>query len=244
MLEHGALLERLHQEVRYCVRGGRPLPNPDVYDRPWLRDAAMMGMVLQVTGELDLIRNWIQGLDDPFDRNNAGMEEPDNLGQALFLVSLVADHRHPLVPRIIETIPRFLSDEGHLVGSTDFGPKPVYQTKWLKYGLRALGLADPYVIPRQYDPYSALFWMDYRDEHVPGPPSIDSGNLNYPYLQWAEAHFHGTPPPVGLLELGGDWLTWEAEASQASYPAAGPRVCRPHSWHAAEAFLYLIEWAE
>ncbi len=44
-------------------------------------------------------------------------------------------------------------------------------------------------------------------------------------------------------------LTWEAQASQAEYEGmnlislqyAERQICAPHTWHAAEAFLYLIE---
>ena len=46
-----------------------------------------------------------------------------------------------------------------------------------------------------------------------------------------------------------DPLTWEAEASQADYSGIGSlcdeyerrKVAAPHTWHAAEAFLYLLE---
>jgi hypothetical protein len=47
-------------------------------------------------------------------------------------------------------------------------------------------------------------------------------------------------------------LTWEAQASEAKYDGmrrvAGEyvkaRTCAPHTWHAAEAFLYLLEEGE
>jgi len=42
-----------------------------------------------------------------FDRNNAGETEADNPGQALFLLSLVSDKNHPLVPKILEALKRF-----------------------------------------------------------------------------------------------------------------------------------------
>jgi len=111
-----------------------------------------------------------------------------------------------------------------------------------------LGLPDAYEIPRVYDSYSCLFWMDYHQQHVDGPAFSDRDKALYPYLAWAEAHFHGWPPPA----ISGEDtypLTWEAEASQAVYALiagiqpdwAAARVCRPHAWHAAEMFLYLLE---
>jgi len=159
----------------------------------------------------------------------------------------VADAKHPLVERILRAAAEFRRDR-YLVGITDGREHPVYQTKWLKFGLRALGLDDPYGVPATLDSYSTLFWMDYRDQHVEGPPFGEGSKVKYPYLGWAEAHFHGWEPPT---ELAGDTypLTWEAHASQADYERMAvvspqdveQRVCRPHAWHAAEMFLYLWE---
>jgi hypothetical protein len=158
----------------------------------------------------------------------------------------VSDSSHPLVEKVFDTIPEF--QEGrHLDGSTDFSKHPVYQTKWLKFGLRALGLQDPYEIPAVFDSYSALFWMDYKMEHVQGKGFSKNGITNYPYLGWAEAHFHGWPAPTPVEEQYP--MTWEAHASQANYPGmklvskeyTNRRICAPHSWHAAEMFLYLLD---
>jgi hypothetical protein len=155
-----------------------------------------------------------------------------------------ADASHQLAKRTLEIAKTRLGPEGHLVGLTDFAARPVYQTKWLNFGLKHLGLPERFPIPNEYDYYSALFWMDDRETHVPGPPVIAADNADYPYLQWAEAHFHGSPPPWDLLGKG-DWLTWEANASHADYSqpdgSPGERICTPHSWHAAEAWLYLEE---
>lgn len=247
---HAALLKALHHEILVNIVGSGPLPNLFVYNKPWYRDAAMVGMVLAHTGNLHLIESWVEGLREPFDRNNAGHRESDNLGQALYLISLVADASHPLVGRVLETVPEFL-DSDHLVGLSDFAEHPVYQTKWLKFGLRALGLDDPYRIPPVFDSYSALFWMDFRDQHIPGPGFTPESTRPYPYLGWAEAHFEGRSLP---LELAGTTfpLTWEGDASQADYAGMARvdpihterHLCLPHTWHAAEMFLYLFEQKE
>ncbi len=207
----------------------------------------MMALAFQKTGNIDLVRNWILGLRDPYDRNNAGETEADNLGQALFLISLVSDRSHPAVKAILDEVPKFhvKTPEGlHIRGRSDFAEHPMYQTKWLKYGLRALHLPDPYVIPKAKDGYSALFWMDYTDAHVPGRDSDDRGY--YPYLGWACDHFHRVKKsPIGNRDYP---LTWEQRASQADYPAlkildpiyVEQKLAAPHTWHAAEVFLYLI----
>lgn len=233
-----ALKARLYQEMLHCIVDGVPLPHPTVYSRAWHRDAAMMALVLARTGEMDRISRWAASLTDPFDRNNSGVEEPDNLGQCLLIASLSGGADVPIVEAVLKELPRRLNEDGFLTGLTDFGPKPVYQMKWLKFGLKSLNLPDPYEIPAVYDPYSALFWMDFKGQHVPGPPVI-VGCEDYPYLQWAEAHFWGWEPPFHLLAEG-EWLTWEANASNADYSAVGgEQRCAPHSWHAAEAWLYL-----
>ena len=231
----------LHQEILVNIVDGRPLPNYMVYSKPWYRDGAMVAMVLKETGNLDLIRDWVLRLREPFDRNNGGVEEADNPGQVLYLASLFTDRAHPIVKAALEALPRFQTED-YLSGPTDFSKHPVYQTKWAKFGLAALGLQDPYHIPPLADSYSSLFWWASKGEHVPMPskPSLD-----YPYLTWAEDHFHGTRAgPVGNRDYP---LTWEARASQARYEgmrSLSPdytrlKLAAPHTWHAAEMFLLL-----
>jgi len=240
------ILGILLHEILINIVDTKPVPNFMVYSKPWYRDAAMVAMCLEKTDNLHLIKPWILKLDEIFDRNNAGNREADNLGQVLYLISLVSDSSHPLVQKILDTIPEFKEDK-HITGSTDFSKHPVYQTKWLKYGLRALGLEDPYEIPKVFDSYSVLFWMDYKTEHVKGKGFSQNGIKNYPYLGWAEAHFHGWPVPMPIEEQYP--MTWEAHASQANYPGmkivskeyTDRRICAPHSWHAAEMFLYLLD---
>ena len=242
------VLRVLHQELLVNITPAGPVPNFFVYPKPWYRDGAMMALAFRETGNLGLIRDWILGLREPFDRNNGGVTEPDNLGQALFLVSLVNDKNHPLVPKVLAEMPRF-EREGpqgkYIVGRTDGAEHPVYQTKWLKFGLSALGLPDNYRVPLVRDGYSALFWMDYRDAHVAEANADD--RRNYPYLGWACDHFYGRKKsPIGNRDYP---LTWEQRASQAKYAAlavldpayAEQKLSTPHTWHAAEVFLYLLK---
>jgi hypothetical protein len=244
---HRDLLRVLHHEILINIVDGKPLPNLFVYDKPWYRDAATMALVLERTNNVHLIKEWVKNLREPFDRNNAGHREPDNLGQALYLISLVADRSHPLVEPIMSTVKAFQKDN-HIVGLSDFAEHPVYQTKWLKFGLHRLGLEDSFTIPAVYDSYSSLFWMDYREQHVDGPRFSEELGRLYPYLTWAEAHFYNAEPPFHLVNS--DYpLSWEAQASQATYAGMAPiserhvtaKRCVPHTWHAGEMFLYLLE---
>jgi hypothetical protein len=241
------VLRVLHQEMLVNIVEAGPVPNFFVYEKPWYRDGAMVALALKETGNLDLLKPWILGLREPFDRNNKGETEADNLGEALFLVSLVSDKSHPLVAKVLAELPRFEKTAAtgkYILGRSDFAEHPVYQTKWLKYGLRALGLPDDYVVPKVADSYGALFWMDYREQYVAGTDSDDRGR--YPYLGWACDHFHGTKKsPLSNRDYP---LTWEEGASGAHYDGlkiispelVQKRVSPPHTWHAAEAFLLLL----
>lgn len=243
---YGAVLRVLHQEVLVNIINGRPVPNFLVYQKPWYRDAALMAMVLRETDNVGLIRDWIMALRDPFDRNNRGIAEADNIGQVLFLASLTSDKTHPVVQAALDSVKQFRKDT-YIVGKTDYAEHPVFQTKWLKYGLKSLGLPDPYVIPKQYDSYSSLFWWAYNDEHVPGKRFAEKDSDYYPYLVWAEDHFYQEKRGiVGNLDYP---LSWEQNASDAHYPGmtvldkslVKQKLAFPHTWHAAEMFLFLRE---
>ena len=241
------LLRALHHEILVNIVDGRPLPNLLVYDKPWYRDGAMVAMVLEKTGNVGLIRDWIMSLRDPFDRNNDGHEEPDNLGQVLYMLSLVSDSCHPIVKTVMDTAKQFSSDE-HLTGLTDFREHPVYQTKWLKFGLGQLGLTDDYTVPKTEDSYAPLFWWDKEDVALSPDVRYHNHAERYPYLAWAEAHFWGDEPPVQFIASGYP-LTWEAHASEADYlnmqmvdeAFVERKLSMPHTWHGAEMFLYLHE---
>jgi hypothetical protein len=246
--KYAQILRVLHQELLMNATTDGPVPNFLAYKKPWVRDAAMMGMALQKTGNLRPIRDWIMNLRNPFDRNNNGETEPDNLGEALYLISLVSDKKHPLVQTILFATKQFEQDGPngkYISGRTDFAEHPAYQTKWLKYGLRSLSIKDTFGVPEISDSYSALFWMDYKDIYVIGRDAND--RTNYPYLGWANDHFHNAKKsPISNRDYP---LTWEQNASQADYNGLAildqtyvdQKLAAPHTWHAAEIFLYLLD---
>lgn len=252
---YGPILRVLHQEILINVINGRPVPNFMAYVRPWYRNAALMAMVLRETGNLRLIRDWIIAIRDPFDRNNNGIAEADNLGQVLFLASLVSDKTHPIVQTVLDSVQSFRRDK-YIVGKTGTDEHPVFQTKWLKYGLKSLGLPDSYSIPTQYDSYSALFWYDYKNDHVAAPDvpprkADESISQRYPYLDWAEDHFYSRSDNLKRRGMLGNLdypLSWEQQASHAHYPGmtildkelTRKKLALPHSRHAAEMFLLLM----
>lgn len=247
--KYQSILRVLHQELLINLVGGKPLPNYFVYNKPWYRDSAMMAMVFKKTGNLALIKDWILDLRDPYDQNN-GVKEPDNLGQALYLVSLVSDQSHPLVPIIQKELLNrekisWFSNKKWIEGYSDHSLHPVYQTKWVKFGLKSLGLRDDYSIPQVKDTYAALFWWDYKSLDAKSQPILKEDN--YPYLQWASNHY--TRKKQGLISNQDYPLTWEAKASAANYKGIAVisseyvknSLAAPHTWHAAEVFLMLLE---
>jgi hypothetical protein len=241
-------LRALHHEILVNIVDSKPLPNLFVYDRPWRRDAAVMAMALAETGNLGLITPWIKGLDTVFD-GNAGVEEPDNIGQTLYLLALAGAKQHPLAAKAVAAIAKFKRGSG-IAGSTDGGHHAAYQTLWLKAGLQAMGLPDAYQVPWRADHYRSLAWW-MPDGGVPYPLRFGAANTrDYPYLAWAEAHYWQSAPPA-LPSADAFPQSWEANGAAADYRKmaavdrawAAAKVAGPHGWHAAEAFLYLLKQA-
>jgi len=250
--KYSEILKVLHQEILINIVDSRPLPNFFVYSKPWRRDSAMMAMCLEKTGNLNIIGEWVLGLNEAYDRNNGQKQgkpesEADNLGQTLYLLSLFTDKSHRLVQKILDELPKYEVKDEHgfyIRGRSDFQYVPVYQTKWLKFGLKQLGIDDPYTIPDIPDNYSSLFWWDYKDKHVEEAGWV---NDQYPYIGWARDHFYKRKGnPISNRDYP---LTWEKGASQADYPKlkiidpiySEAETSAPHTWHAAEVFLYLLD---
>ncbi len=248
--KYNEILKVLHHEILINVVDSKPVPNFFVYNKPWRRDGASMAMCLEKTGNVSLIKDWVLNLDDPYDHNN-GEDEADNLGQTLVLLSYFADRNHPLVNKILAELPRFeVTDRNgkYIRGRSDGHFVPVYQTKWLKEGLAKLKLPDSYTIPKIQDDYSALYWWGYKDSYMKGTKDAPAwNNNNYPYIEWAADHFHRRKmSPLSNRDYP---LTWEIEASQADYKGMDKihhqysleKNSSPHTWHAAEVFLYLLD---
>jgi hypothetical protein len=243
--KYAELLKVLHHEIVINVIGGKPVPNFLIYPKPWYRDASLMGMVMKETGNLNLIKDWILNIKDPFDRNNSGTSEADNPGELLYLFSLVADATHPFVKVILDSVKQF-NKENYISGQTDYNNHYVFQTKWIKFGLKSLGLPDPYVIPKAFDSYSSLFWWDYKDQHVDGTKFNVTDSKDYPYLTWAEDHFYHEKKGYVTNQIYP--LSWEKNACCAICEPikvidkqwVQNKLGSPHTWHAAEMFLLLI----
>ena len=244
--KYAPVLRVLHHEILMNVDEGLPLPNFLVYQKPTYRSAAMMTMVLKQTNNLNLISNWVKNLKEPYDRNVGGSPEIDNLGQALYIISVVSNRKHPLIEKILEEADGYKNSD-YIEGKTDNSYHPVYQTKWIKFGLKALGISDSYKIPLIYDNYSPVFWLDFKIQNVGGRQFDEVISLNSPYLTWAEDHtFNQKRAIVSLVDYP---LSWESENKSANYSGMSvtdqmysqSKIYTTHGWHASEMFLLLIE---
>ena len=244
--KYAPVLRVLHHEILMNVDEGMPLPNFLVYQKTTYRAAAMMTMVLKQTNNLNLISNWVANLKEPYNRSIEGSPEIDNLGEALYIVSTVSDSKHPLIDKILEEADGYKNSD-YIEGKTEDSFHPVYQTKWIKFGLKALGISDNYKIPLIYDNYSPVFWLDFKTQNVGGRQFDDITSLNSPYLTWAEDHtFNQKRAIVSLVDYP---LSWESESKSANYLGMNvvdpiytqSKICATHGWHAAEMFLLLME---
>lgn len=240
-------LKILHHEILISFNGKVPVPNIYVYDKAWYRDGAMMAFVLEKTGNLHLLKNWALSITELYDKNNSGFCEPDNLGQLAYILSLFVDKDYPLVKEIVYEANRIM-ENGVLTGITDFNDHSVYSTLWLKYGLSRLGVDTSFIkIPKRFDNYARMFWMD-KSEVETDTCFLNEYDENYPYLWWAVKHFDDEEVDDDMLAIRYP-MSWERLASQAKYEKidvlsteyAKNSFSAPHSWHAAEMFMYLIE---
>ena len=240
-------LRILNHEILISFKNGKPVPNIYVYTNPWYRDGAMMAMCLEKTKNLHIMRDWALSVTDLYDRNNKGNCEPDNLGQLAFILSYFVDKNYPVIERIVNEANRIM-ENGLLTGMTDYNHHEIYSTLWLKLAYKRLNIDTSSIkIPKEFDSYARMFWMDKSDVETT-TPYANEYDEKYPYLSWARYHFNGDEPQRELLEVKYP-MSWEIEASEAIYPDIAPlseeyaknKCGAPHSWHAAEMFLYLIE---
>ncbi len=240
-------LRILHQEILTSFIDKTPVPNIYVYNTAWYRDSAMMALALEKTGNIELLRDWALSVAEIYDKNNKGNCEPDNLGQLAFVLSFFVDKDYFLIKEIVYEAKRIIKN-GALTGITDYGHHEIYSTLWLKYALDRLGIDTSFIkVPMEFDNYARMFWMDRMGIERQTPYKNDY-NDKYPYLWWAVKHFENEQVDPKYLEIKYP-MSWEQEASEAKYEKIAPlsqiyadeKFSAPHSWHASEMFLYLIE---
>ena len=238
----------LYGEILFNIKDGAIYPNVVSYDAPWYRDAAITSMVLKQTHNTDLIQEWVNRIDDIYDRQNTEVEEVDNLGELLYILSTQEERRYDLIEKVEEEAYRIAKENPngyYLYGKTDFGDQYLYQNLWYKLGMESLGKKYPFdleSIPE--DKYTKMaWWSNYEPEDM-YPESIQIEN---PYLSYAFLHKVGKGPIPLNKNLYP--LSWETDAKHAHYykleariPELGrSSVSSPHTWSASELLLLILE---
>lgn len=248
--KYGNLLSVLYSEILFNVKDGKIYPNIFVYDNPWYRDAAISAMVLEYTNNIDLVEEWIKSIEQIYDLQNGGIKEVDNLGELLYLKSLVVDKEDAVVKEIIEeaNLIRSSSDKNSLYGYTDGSVMSRYQTIWYNFGLKRLDLNNYFDINNisSFDSYSSTTWWNGECNNG----KLVALNSFYPYLGWAQYHCVGS----GQIYLGKSLypLSYESYGSQANYNDmyminewyVNKKISPVHSWTASEVLMYLISLNE
>lgn len=244
--KYSEVLKVLYQEILFNINNGVIYPNMIVYDETWYRDAAYAGMVLEKTNNIDLISKWILSINNYYDKAN-GEEENDNLGEVLYLLSLVTDKNNNTVKRILSKLDEIKKEDTngtYISNKTDGSIKPSYQTEWLKFGLEKLNIKNNYYY-KLSDGYSNLLWFsNYNKNEL----KVKKYNKNYPYLEYAQRHLIGESATIHISNQLYP-LTWENNATKANYNNMSilgnyfikNRVSPTHVWSASELFLLLYE---
>lgn len=240
--EDGDILKILFNEVMVNITKDGPKPNFIAYENAWYRDAGIIGMVLKETDNIEQIRQWIENIDKMYDEQN-GEKELDNLGQVLYLQSLIENRNKELIERVIEEARSLKNSKGYIEGITDTEPHAIYQTKWLKFGLESLGLdSSEYIVPDIEDSYEELMWFykDNKEYNFSNKPIS-----NFPYIYYAYMHFHDV-----YVDVSKNYpISYELSPNEAIFQNLEiidkehkeKRLVVPHAWAASEAFLYLLE---
>eukprot|EP01084_Bolivina_argentea_P240076 403409_1 len=239
---------------------GIPVPNPLMYPLPWYRDTAIASLVFNITNNTHLICPWIcNDISQPFDhRRGPNISEPDNIGQVLTMIAICECDRNKeptstLINNIYNILPNITftqNSQTYICGNTDGGPKPYYETAWLKYGALLYNLSDiinKYELPTSLineHSYCGLFW----ENNIMPPWVILSESDPYPYLSWAEIHTYKQCKyiPSSNLRYPLSWeigqdpnvATW-SHMNVISTDFTQQRIAVPHFWASSEIFLYL-----
>lgn len=237
---YGELLFNIKDEVIY--------PNIIVYNKPWYRDSALTCMVLKQTNNTDLISKWVENITEIYDLQNSNVQEPDNLGELLYIISTQENRNEELIDKIEEEAERIASSNEngyYLYGQTDYSNQYLYQNLWYKLGIEAVGREfkfDLSQIPE--DSYSKMaWWSDYKIKNNEEQVLSD----DYPYLSYAT--YHKTKNISVPLNISVYPMSWEKNASEAKYNEydkidlnmSYENISQIHSWSSSELLLLLLD---
>ena len=246
--EYSNIKKVLYGELLFNIKDEVIYPNIIVYNNPWYRDAALTSMVLKQTNNTDLISNWVNNITDIYDLQNGGIQEPDNLGELLYILSTQNNPNKELIDRVEQEAERIATSNPngyYIYGKTDFGDQHLYQNLWYKLGIESVGREfkfDLSTIPE--DNYSKMSW--WSDYEVKDKTPYEFSE-QYPYLSYAANHkLKNTIIPMNENNYP---LSWEMVASQANYDnykdldniMTNSKISPLHSWSSSELLLWLLD---
>lgn len=238
----------LYQELLFNIKDSKIYPNIIVYENPWYRDAALASMVLKQTNNTNLIKEWVDSIEDIYDRQNKGNEEPDNLGELLYIISTQENKREDLIDKIeneAECIASSNEKGYYLYGKTDYGDMYLYQNLWYKLGIESVGREFKFDLDDiEEDIYSSMAW--WSNYSYSKEKELDSSR-EYPYLSYATRH----KLKQGDIVLNNNLypLSWEQYATEANYSNnykidyyfVNQKLSPIHTWSSSELLLFLLD---
>lgn len=260
---YGRVLKVLHHEILFNIKNSELRPNLYAYDKVWYRDCAMGAMVLEKTGNIKLIKNSVLSLNTLYDGNQQTSEgkEADNIGEYLYLKGLFSTKLEVKTKKLIlselRKIEKNCQGRKYITSVTDGQQNDYYATAFLKYALRRnnFGLKDEYMLPSSGEAYKTLTWFYSKATTAEIIKHCikklvqegQEGHDDFPYLSIASAHYYGEcsiPIPSSSYPL-----SWESNGKLADINnmyridpmTKENRSCYPHTWTAAEMFLYLYD---
>ena len=245
------IMKTLYNEIMFSIIDG--VPYARLYDyktgkKPftYYRDDAYVGLFLQAIGRTDLIAKFIENINVMYDYNHLKEGEPDNLGQILYLQSLITNKNSKLIHNIIAEAHHRADSNQCLTGLTDGGNMANYQTNWLIFGLEHLGLhkeAKKWNKNCQSGGYANLMYFiekpTEKQQHI-SVREIDTlfvdtsatytniTNKPFPYIDMDRSHFY--------MNKGQEYA--KPVLTQIIYPISWGDGTRPHIWHAVSLFMY------
>ena len=244
---YSEILKVLHQEVLFNIDGSEPKPNLIGYPQAFYRDAMVATMVLEETGNVHLLDDWLYSIDSIYDYSRSPeIKETDNLGELLYMIGATGVDRQDLVDEIMTEIENIRTEDFMISGYIDSLDQKYYPTAIALLGEKKLGLTPNLVLNNIDDGYGKLTW--YYDN-----PSLVWGDFMdarlFPYLGWAQLH----DTTYGMVYILDEIypLSYEAGDPKPGYRAepycfVSEFYCEncthiSHIWDAAEKFLFMNE---
>lgn len=242
-------LRILFNETMINITKEGPKPNFVTYAEPFYRDAAYVAMVCEKTGNISQVSDWISNITEIYDlQRDISIEEPDNLGELLYMQSLLEEPNQELIDKIIEEAYSRRKD-GMLTGIMDGEEHHNYTTGWLKFGMETLGMdsSDWRLDSELPDSYTSLLWFYNSPELEEYRKNTSySQNSLWPYLEYGRANFYDFDLSTLYEKNNDSYMSYEPANSDAwrliSENLDYIRSSTPHAWASSEMFFYYLQF--